>query len=235
MAEGPVQEGGRKADFVPSGAPKSSELDHERLGQYVRRLFAREDDQLRAVRARADRAGLPQIQLPPATARVVQVLVRAAGAKNVLEVGTLAGYSGVWVARALPPDGRLITLEINEDHAAVARRSFAQAGVADKAEVRVGKAMALMAEMGPAGSYDVVFLDADKESYPGYLQEAARLLRSGGILLADNSFWKGQVLAPGDEGPAAQLHRFNEMLAADERFDATIVPVGDGLMVAVRK
>ena len=219
---------------VPSGAPLPSALDHDALDLYVQRLFAGEDDHLRAVRARADKAGMPRIQLPPATARALQVLVAAAGARRVAEVGTLAGYSALWIARALPADGRLITLEINPDHAAVARRSLAAAGVSDRVEVRVGDAGALLAGLGPDGSFDVVFLDADKERYPVYLEEAARLLRPGGLLLADNAFWSGRVLDPDSGEVAAQLNRFNHLLAKDPRFEATILPVGDGLMLAVR-
>jgi len=246
--------------------------------EYVRRLFAAEDDCLREVRARADQAGLPQIQLPPATARAVQVLLRAVGAERVLEVGALAGYSAVWIARALPPEGRLITLEIDPKHAALARESLKAAGVADQAEVRVGDAATAMAEMGPPGSFDAVFLDADKERYAQYAEEAARLLRSGGLLLADNALWKGRVAelegrrtegegegeAPEGEGDASGglgtgpktdmgdlaasadaealdaerakiMHAFNRKLAGDSRFDATVLSVGDGLAVAVKR
>ena len=275
--------------------------------EYVRRFFAAEDDCLREVRGRADQAGLPQIQLPPATARAVQVLLRAVGAKRVLEVGALAGYSAVWIARALPPEGRLITLEIDPKHAALARQSLEAAGVADRAEVRVGDAATAMAELGPLGSFDAVFLDADKERYAQYAEEAARLLRSGGLLLADNALWKGRVAeleavgdlelgpeaaagdlgadaeeaagevasdlgadaeedagevasdlgaaagGPADMVPAADreatsadaealdaerakiMHAFNRKLAGDSRFDATVLPVGDGLAVAVKR
>lgn len=246
--------------------------------EYVRRLFAAEDDCLREVRARADQAGLPQIQLPPATARAVQVLLRAVGAERVLEVGALAGYSAVWIARALAPGGRLITLEIDPKHAALARQSLEAADVADRTEVRVGDAATAMAELGPPGSFDAVFLDADKERYAQYAEEAARLLRSGGLLLADNALWKGRVAelegrrtegegegeAPEGEGDAAGglgtgpktdmgdlaasadaealdaerakiMHAFNRKLAGDSRFDATVLSVGDGLAVAVKR
>ena len=220
----------------PSGAPAPSTLDHDGLDRYVRRLFAPEDDCLRAIRARADKAALPPIQLPPATARAVQILLRAAGAHSVLEVGTLAGYSAVWIARALPPAGALFTLEIDPDRAAVARRSLKDAGVADRARVRVGDALDLMAALTPDAPFDAVFLDADKERYCDYLEQAARLVRRGGLLMADNAFWRGGVLDPaGSDELAAHIHRFNESVAADPRFEATILPVGDGLMVAVRR
>lgn len=216
------------------GAPDPSALDHDGLGAYVRRLFAREDEVLRATQAAADDAGLPRIQLPPATARAVQVLVRATGGRRVLEVGTLGGYSAVWLARALAPDGRLVTIEGDERHAAVAKRSLDRAGVASRVDVRVGDGLAEMAALAPDGSFDAVFVDADKERYAAYLDEAARLLRPNGLFLADNAFWKGRVLAPRPGGRSEHVHRFNERLAADARFTATLLPVGDGLAVGVR-
>ena len=217
-------------------SPSASALDHDGLDAYVRKLFAREDDCLREIRGRADAAGLPRIQLPPATARAVQLLLRAAGAKRVVEVGTLAGYSAVWIGRALPSDGRLTTLEIDPARAEQARRSVEAAGLAGRVEVRAGDAGETLAEIGP-GSVDAVFLDADKERYAAYLEEAARLLRPGGLLMADNAFWKGLVLAPESSGDerAALIHDFNQRLAADPRYDATILPVGDGLAAAVRR
>lgn len=220
---------------IPSGAPDPSELDHDALDRYVQRLYATEDDQLRNVRARADELDMPRIQLPPATARALQVLVRAVGARRVLEVGTLAGYSAIWIARALPADGKLITVEINPEHASVARRSVEEAGLGERVDVRIGDAAEVLARLGPDGSFDVVFLDADKERYTTYMEEAARLLRSRGLLLADNAFWAGRVLDPGSDVLAGALDRFNDLLSSDCRFDATILPVGDGLMVAVRR
>ena len=221
---------------IVSGAPAPSTFDHDGLDRYVRRLFATECDCLHAIRARADEAALPPIQLPPATARAVQILLFASGARRVLEVGTLAGYSAVWIARALPPDGELITLEIDPDRAAVARRSLRDANLADRARVRAGDALDLMAALDPDPPFDAVFLDADKERYCDYLEQAARLVRRGGLFMADNAFWRGSVLDPaGSDELAAHIHRFNQRVAADERFEATILPVGDGLMVAVRR
>lgn len=236
MGEGRGGEGDPgAAEIIVSGAPAPSELPHDRLDEYVRRLFAPEDDCLRAIRARAADASLPAIQLPPATARAVQILLRATGARRVLEIGTLAGYSAVWLARALPPDGELITLEIDPDRAAVARESVEDAGLAAQVEVRVGDALDLMVAMDPDPPFDAVFLDADKERYCDYLEQAARLVRHKGLLVADNAIWRGEVLDPeGFGGLAVDIHRFNERVAADERFEATILPVGDGLMVGVR-
>lgn len=220
---------------VRSGAPDPSEYDHDALDLYVQRLFAGEDDALRRARERADAAGMPRIQLPPATARALQLLVRAAGVRRAVEVGTLAGYSAIRIARALPEDGELVTLEIDPRHAAVARRSLEDAGVAGRVELRVGDAAELLPALGPDGSLDLVFVDADKERYGMYLEEAARLLRRGGLFVADNAFWKGRVPDPGGDELAVVLDRFNRRVAADRRFEATILPVGDGLLVGVRR
>ncbi len=230
MAEGGLGDHGP----VPSGAPAPSELDHDALDDYVQRLFAREDDALRRARLRADEAGMPTIQLPPSTARAVQVLLRAVGARRVVEVGTLAGYSAIWMARALPDDGRLVTIEVDPGHAAVAQRSLTDAGVDDRVRIHRGDAADVLGGLGPAGTFDAVFLDADKERYSVYLEEAARLLRRGGLLLADNALWSGRVLDPGSDAIADALNRFNEAVSSDPRFEATILPVGDGLMVGVR-
>lgn len=216
------------------GAPAPSEFDHDGLDAYVRRLFAREDACLRQAVSAADDAGLPRIQLRPATARALHVLVQAAGARRALEVGTLGGYSAIWLARALPPDGRLVTVEADPARAEVARKSLQAAGLGDKADVRVGDGLTEMAALAPDGSFDAVFVDADKERYAAYLDEAARLLRPGGLFLADNAFWKGRVLAPRPGGLSEHVHHFNERLSEDARFTATILPVGDGLAVAVR-
>ena len=205
------------------------------LDLYVRRLFAREDEALRRTRERADKAGMPSIQLPPATARTLQLLVRAAGVRRAVEVGTLAGYSAIWIARALPDGGSLVTLEIDPAHAAVARESLEDAGVADRVEVRVGAAAELLGALGPDGSFDLAFVDADKERYGEYVEHAARLLRPGGLLVADNALWKGRVTDPGSDPLAAAIDRFNRKVAADPRFEATILPVGDGLLVGVRR
>ena len=234
MAESTPSSPAIPSGVIPSGAPAPSELDHDALERYVQDRFAAEDDVLRRVRARADRAGMPRIQLPPVTARAVQLLVRTVGARKVVEVGTLAGYSAIWIARALPPSGRLVTIEVDAAHVEVARRSVADAGLANRVEIRLGAAAEALDGMTDDGSLDVVFLDADKPSYDAYRRQAARLLRPGGLLLADNALWRGRVLDPGDDESAEHLARFNDAVAADARFDATILPVGDGLMVAVR-
>ena len=206
---------------------------HDGTSDYLAALFAPEDETLLALREEADRSGLPPISISPDEGRLLQVLLRAVGARRVLEVGTLGGYSAIWMARALPPGGTLLTLEIEPAHAEFARRHLARAGVADRVEVRVGRALDLLPALD-GERFDAIFLDADKEPLPTYFEWALRLLRPGGLLIADNALWGGRVLDPetADEGTRG-VREFNRRMASDDRVMATIVPIGDGLAVGV--
>jgi len=203
------------------------------VDDYVRNLFGAEDEVLKWIRVATEEAGLPSIQVPPETGRLLEILVRMSGAKRILEVGALGGYSAVWIARALPHGGSVVTLEIDSHHAALTRKALEHAGVADRVEVVVGDARERMPELEPG--FDAVFLDADKENYVAYLGYAARLLRPGGFMAADNALWRGEVVRPTPGTLAEHLDRFNRTLAEDGRFTATILPVGDGLAVGVRR
>jgi predicted O-methyltransferase YrrM len=206
---------------------------HERLARYVTDLFAAEDAALRAIRLRHAQAGLPDILISADEGKLLHVLLRAVGAVRVLEVGTLGGYSGVWLARALPPDGRLTSIERDAKHAAVARDAFALAGVADRVTLLEGTALDLLPTLAPG--FDAVFLDADKEPLPRYFDWAMRLLRTGGLLLCDNAFFHGAALDDTDRSAAADgVREFNRLAAADPRLVATAVPVRDGLVVGVK-
>lgn len=204
------------------------------LQRYVEQRFAQEDDVLLALRQALKKHGFPEIQVSPSTGRVLQLLVAASGGTRVLEVGTLGGYSAIWMGRSLARAGRLISLELNPDHAELARDFLARAGLSGSVEVRVGDARELLPMLGPNGSFDVVFLDADKEGYPEYAKEALRLLRPGGLLLADNAFWSGRVLEETADDATGGIKAFNEHVARESRLIGTILPVGDGLAVAVK-
>jgi predicted O-methyltransferase YrrM len=172
--------------------------------------------------------------VPARTGVLLHVLVRATGATRVLEIGTLGGYSAVWMGRALPPGGRILSLEREPEHAAVARESLRKAGLAGRVEVREGLAAELLPGLED-GAWDLVFIDADKEGYPLYLREAARLLRPGGLVVADNAFWRGQVLDDDPEEDSTRaLQEFHRALADTPDFTATVLPVGDGVAVGVR-
>lgn len=203
--------------------------------EYLAARTAGDDAFLRELKDAARDAGIPSIWIPPEEGALLQVLLAIARAREVVEVGTLAGYSAIWMARALPAGGRVRTIEVAPKHAAFARAWIAKSDVADRVEVIDGRGDDVLRSIAPA-SVDAVFLDADKGGYAGYVEHAARILRPGGMLLVDNAFAFGQVLdeAPEDrEAPAIQA--FNEKLARDRRFRALIVPIGDGLWVGARR
>ncbi len=200
---------------------------------YLRARHWQEDDLLRELREDLERRG-PTIQVSVETGRLLAVWTAAVGARRVLEVGTLFGYSGVWIARALPSDGSLDTLELSDVHADAAEEWFARAGVADRVTVRRGAALSTLAQL--EGPYDMVFLDAAKAEYVEYARHAARLLRTGGSLLADNAIWSGRIADPAvTDDDTEGIRRFHEHIAEDPAWDATVLPVGDGVAVAVKR
>ncbi|MBI4499991.1 MAG: O-methyltransferase [Gemmatimonadetes bacterium] len=203
------------------------------IEEYVHILFAPEDAALSAVSRRQEQAGLPAINISPTEGKVIGVLLRAVGARRALEIGTLGGYSGIWIARALGEPGRLVTIEMDQRHATFARRSFVEAGVGDRVEIHEGSARDILPRLKE--KFDAVFVDADKESYPFYYEQGMRLLRVGGLLLGDNAFRDGRVAHSGDRAPDVEAVReFNRLAANDPRLFATIIPVRDGLLVGVK-
>lgn len=205
----------------------------DEINEYITNLFAREDDLLRELRDEAARAGLPPISVPPETARLLQVLLRAIGATSVLEVGTLGGYSAIWMARAMGKSGRVLSLEIEPAHAAFARRYVERAGLMDAVEVRVGPALKTLPALD-GQKFDAVFLDADKEPLPTYLDWALRLLRPGGLVIADNTLRGGQVADPSaDDVQLRGIREFNRKLATHPRVTGIVIPIGDGVAVGV--
>lgn len=206
----------------------------ERLDDYITDLFAPEDDVLRWIQSEAERAGLPAISIQPFEGRLLQFLLRSVGARKVVEIGALAGYSGVWMARALPPGGKLITLEKSSKHAAVSRASFERAGVSDRVELREGDGMTLLAKLSAEGPFDFVFIDADKASYPQYLAWTVDNLRTGGMVAAHNALRDGRVIAP-ESDDDRMMDDFNRALAADPRLDSFIIGVGDGMAVGIKR
>jgi caffeoyl-CoA O-methyltransferase len=196
---------------------------------YIRNLFLPPDPQLEAALARAAAAGLPSIQVPPELGRLLGILVQATGARRVLELGTLGGYSAIYLARALPADGRLISLEIDDRHAQVARENLADAGLADRAEIRVGAALDLLPTLAADKPFDLAFVDADKQSYPAYLDWCLRLVRPGGMIIVDNVLSRSGIVSGAAADEASQaIAAMNEAAARDPRLDAIIVPARDG-------
>jgi caffeoyl-CoA O-methyltransferase len=207
------------------------------IDSYDENLFSPTDEVLEAALRDSRRAGLPEINVSPNEGRLLQLLVEIAGARRILEIGTLGGYSAIQFARALPEDGTLISLEIDEHHAKVARNNVERAGLSDIIEIRVGDAHELLAALveDDEGPFDVIFIDADKESYPDYLDWSLRLSRSGSLILGDNTIRGGSVLDPQD-ATARATQEFNERIAGDSRLSAILLPILreriDGLTIA---
>jgi len=205
----------------------------DRQTAYLAALFAREDAALAAAREAHRTADLPHIHVSPEEGAILHLLLRLVGARRVLELGTLGGYSGIWIARALPADGRLVTVEGDEGHAAVARAAFERAGVAERVDLLVGEARDTLATLD--GPFDAVFLDADKAPLAHYLEASMRLLRTGGLLLCDNTFMDGRIADPDADGADLRgMRAFNELVAKDPRLVAAVIPVRDGLLAALK-
>jgi predicted O-methyltransferase YrrM len=211
------------------------------VDQYADGLLLPPDPVLDAARQAAADAGLPPISVSPAQGQLLHLLARGAGARRILEIGTLGGYSTIWLARALPPGGRLISLEAEARHAEVARANLARAGLAGVAEVRVGRAQDTLPRLHAAGEgpFDLIFIDADKPGYPGYLDWSVRLSRPGTMIVADNVVRDGAVADPGRrDADVLGVRRFIERLAAEPRVSGTVVQtVGrkgyDGFALAI--
>jgi predicted O-methyltransferase YrrM len=189
----------------------------------------------------SDAAGLPAINVAPNQGKLLMILAMARGATRILEIGTLGGYSTIWLARALPPDGRLVTLEAEPRHAEVARANIAQAGLSDRVEVRLGPGRETLAKLVEEGEppFDLVFIDADKQSYPHYLGWALQLTRPGSLIIGDNVVRDGAVIDPANDDPRVEgVRSFFDMLAGEPRVTATAIQtVGskgyDGIAIAV--
>lgn len=202
---------------------------------YVAKRTRGDDAFLKRLKRAAAKAGMPAIWISPEQASFMRILLKAAGAREVIEVGTLAGYSAISMARALPAGGRVRTIELNNEFADFAEAWVAKSDVAGRVEVHRGAGLDVLPRFAD-GSADAAFLDADKGNYPGYLQESLRIVRRGGLILVDNAFAFGQLLdkRPTDrEVPA--VRRFNEIMARERRVQGIIVPIGDGLWVGVKE
>lgn len=218
-------------------------MDHQDLltaiDVYVETLFVPPEPSLTAAIADADAAGLPSINVSAVEGKLLYLLAKLSGARRVLEIGTLGGYSTIWLARALPADGTVLTLELEPAHARVARANLERAGVGDRVEIRVGPATAALEHLVKAGTkpFDVIFIDADKVSYPTYLEWSLKLVQPGSLILADNVIRNGAVTDPATSDESVQAtQEFNRRLAAEPRLETIIVPVMrghvDGLAIA---
>lgn len=211
----------------------------DELHAYLLAVGVREPDILR--RLREETAALPQrdMQIAPEQGAFMALLVRILGARRCLELGTFTGYSSLAVALALPPDGTIVCCDVSREWTDVARRYWAEAGVADRIDLRIGPALqtveGLLAE-GAAGSFDFAFVDADKVNYPRYLERILELLRPEGLVAFDNVLWSGDVIRPEmDDDNVRAIRELNARLATDDRVDVAMVPIADGLTLARKR
>ncbi len=198
----------------------------ETIERYIEELFVPADPVLDAALADAEAAGLPAIQISPSHGKLLYLLAKLIGARRILEIGTLGAYSTIWLARALPADGQLVTLESEPRHAEVARTNLARAGLAERTEIHIGAALDTLPQLAAeqAGPFDLVFIDADKGNYPGYLDWSIRLSRPGALIVADNVIREGKVLDPTRHDASAKgAAAFNQVLAQDDRVEALLL------------
>ncbi|WP_153799163.1 O-methyltransferase [Foetidibacter luteolus] len=215
----------------------------EAVDKYIADLFLPPDDSLDAAEQSLEKAGMPAISVSPNQGKFLHLLALTCNANKILELGTLAGYSTIWMARALKEGGKLISLEVDEKHAAVARENLQRAGVGNKAEVRVGKAIEILPQLvqNNEGPFDMIFIDADKPPYTEYFEWALKLSRPGTLIIADNVIRDGKVLnEDSDDEMVKGVQRFNKALAASTAVTASIIQtVGvkeyDGMALAIVK
>jgi predicted O-methyltransferase YrrM len=205
---------------------------------YLVRFGVREPEILARLREETRRHPRGMMQVPREEGAFLALLAELVGARGYLEIGTFTGYSSLAVALALPPDGRIVCCDISHEFTSIARRYWAEAGVADKVDLRVGPAVdtldALIADS--EGSFDMAFIDADKGSYLAYYERCLILVRPGGLILVDNTLWSGDVADPSKQEPdTVALRAFNDALHRDERIDLALLPVGDGLTLARKR
>lgn len=204
------------------------------LDTYKRKVFAREDDLLKNIMPDAAEQGIPRISVSPEAGQTLYLLAKTIGAKKILEFGALAGYSGIWLARALPEDGQFITLEIDPKHAEVTQRNYEKAGLSDRTDVRLGDGTKLLKDAAQDGPFDLIFIDADKESYPKYLDFALENTRPGGLIIADNANGHGHAHRALPEGDGRRgIQDYNRRVANHPRLISNIIPVGGWLAVSL--
>ena len=211
----------------------------QRLYDYLLGASLREPEVLKQLREETRSMKSGGMQISPEQGQFMALLVELTGAKKALEIGTFTGYSSLAVARALPPGGKVYACDISKEYTEIARKYWAKAGLADRVELRLGPAIdtvkALIKE-GHAGSFDFAFIDADKENYDGYYEAAITLLRPGGLIAIDNVLWNGRVADPAKNDPDTEaIRKLNAKLRDDPRVTISMVPIGDGLMLARKR
>jgi predicted O-methyltransferase YrrM len=208
------------------------------LYTYLVEHSVREPEILQRLRAETAKDSMSMMQIGPEQGQLMQLLVRLMGAKNCLEVGVFTGYSSLAVALVLPADGRIVACDVSEKWTAIARKYWMEAGVAAKIDLRIAPALSTLDELitsGNAGSFDFAFIDADKINYLAYYERALTLLRTGGLIAVDNTLWGGQVIDKKSKNDDTQaIRQFNDRLWSDLRIHLSLLPIGDGLTLALK-
>ena len=211
----------------------------ERSYQYLLSVSLREPEIARRLREETQQLKNAQMQIGPDQGQFMQLLVQLLRARKTLEVGVFTGYSALWVALGLPNDGRMIACDISEEYTAVAKRYLKQAGVDQKIDLRLRSARDTLDELvktGEAGTFDFAFIDADKTNYENYYERALQLLRVGGLIAIDNTIWSGRVADPKEQDTdTVAIRRLNEKVFRDERVTLSMLTVGDGLTLAMKR
>jgi predicted O-methyltransferase YrrM len=201
-----------------------SETDFSAVDKYISELLVEDDPAPKAALAASVAAGLPQINVAPNQGKLLMLLAQAIGARKILEIGTLGGYSTIWLARALPPGGHLVTLEANPSYAKVAYANIARAGLSGVVEIRVGRAIDTLPGLAEKGPFDVIFIDADKPGTPNYFQWAVRHARRGSLIVVDNVVREGAILEQASDDPnVVGMRRFFELASTDPRVNGTAI------------
>jgi predicted O-methyltransferase YrrM len=210
----------------------------DEMAGYIRSVSLREPEPLRRQRLETDDHPQASMQIGPEQGQFLHLMARLTGARNTIEVGVFMGYSSTWVALALPADGKTIACDVNEEYTARARRTWREAGVADKIELRLRPALETLDELlagGRAGAFDFAFIDADKKNYWNYYERALQLVRTGGLIVIDNVLWHGDVINQADHSRDTEaIREFNRKIHADTRVAISLVTIGDGLMLACK-
>ncbi len=210
----------------------------DRVYDYLLSVSVKEPDLLRQLREETAGIEFSEMQIAPEQGQFMALLVRLTGARRALEIGTFTGYSSIVIAGALPDDGELVCCDDSEEWTSMARKYWRLAGLEDRIDFRLGdagKTLQALIDQGQQGTFDFVFIDADKQNYPLYYELSLDLLRAGGLIAVDNTLWSGDVADPGNQEPGTRaIRRFNEMLRQDERVAFSLVTIGDGLTLVYK-
>ncbi|MEO1144486.1 MAG: class I SAM-dependent methyltransferase [Cyanobacteria bacterium J06638_22] len=209
------------------------------LYDYVLSVSLREPEVLRALREETAQHPRGIMQVAPDQGQFLGFLVQLVGVQKALEIGVFTGYSSLSIALALPPEGQLVACDVSEEYTAIARRYWEKAGVADKVNLRIAPALETLDQLiaeGASGSFDLAFIDADKENYQNYFERSLQLLRLGGLIVVDNVLWSGDVADPTNQGASTRaLRQFNQALHTDERVTLSMIPMADGITLAMKR